>query len=123
MTSQAVCDWIFGTYGVTICCETGRSWLHNLGLSQKNHHKGVHFDGHERSDVVEYRSEFVSKVLELEQLCARTGHTPVVRDGQRSIIVIHHDESTFYSNADQSNYWSDGEMTVLKQISLGQAIT
>ena len=122
MTSQGFCDWIFNTYGVTICRETARSWLHNLGFSQKNHLKGVYFDGHERNDVVEYRSEFVSKVLELEQLCARPGHTPVLAEGQRPIIIIHHDESTFYSNADQSNYWSDDEMTVLKQKSLGQAI-
>ena len=122
MTSQGFCDWIFNTYGVTICREPACSWLHNLGFSQKNHHKGVYFDGHERNDVAEYRSEFVSKSLELEQLCARPGHTPVLAEGQRPIIIIHHDESTFYSNADQSNYWSDGEMTVLKQKSLGQAI-
>ena len=115
MTSQAFCEWVFGEYGVTICCETAHSWIHNLGFSQKNHHKGVYFDGHERSDVVEYRSEFVSKIMELEPFCARPGHTPILREGQRPIIVVHHDESTFYSNADQSNYWSDGTMTVLKQ--------
>ena len=75
----------------------------------------------ECSDVVAYRNEFVSKVVDLELFCARPGHTPVSREGQKPIIV-HHDESTFYSNADQSNYWSDGRMTVLKQKSLGQAI-
>lgn len=122
MTSQAFCEWIFEKYGVTICCETARSWLHNLGFSQKNHHKGMYFDGHERSDVVAYRSEFVSKVMELEPFCSRSGYTPVSREGQKPIIVVHHDESTFYSNADQSNYWSDGRMTILKQKSLGQAI-
>ena len=122
MTSEAFCDWISSTYGVTICRETARIWLHNLGFSQKNHHKGVYFDGHERSDVVEFRNDFVSKIKELEPLCKRPGYTPVVSEGQRPIIVVHHDESTFYSNADQSNFWSDGEMTVLKQKSLGQAI-
>ena len=96
--------------------------LHNLVVSQKNHHKGVYFDGHERSDVVKFRNDFVSKIKGLEPLCERPGYTPVVSEGQRPIIVIHHDESTFYSNADQSNFWSDGEMTVLKQKSLGQAI-
>ena len=30
--------------------------------------------------------------------------------------------ATFYSNADQSNFWSDGKITVLKQKSLSQAI-
>ena len=47
MTSQAFCEWIFEKCGVTICCETARSWLHNLGFSQKNHHKGVYVDGHD----------------------------------------------------------------------------
>ena len=122
MTSEAFYDWISSTYGVTICRGTARIWLHNLGFSQKNHHKGVYFDGHERSDVVEYRNNFVSKIKELEPLCKRPGDTPLVSEGQRPIIVVHHDESTFYSNADQSNFWSDGEMTVLKQKSLGQAI-
>ena len=32
------------------------------------------------------------------------------------------DELTFYANADQSFYWSDGSTQVLKQKSLGQAI-
>ena len=64
-----------------ICCETARSWLHNLGFSQKNHHKGVYFNGHEHSDVVTYKSEFVSKVMELEPFCARPGHIPVSRAG------------------------------------------
>ena len=63
-----------------------------------------------------------SKITELEPLCECPGHTSLVSEGQRPIIVIHHDESTFYSNADQSNFWSDGEMTVLKQKSLSQAI-
>ena len=36
--------------------------------------------------------------------------------------MIHHDESTFYANADHSQYWSDGGTTVLQQKSLGQSI-
>ena len=47
MTSQAFCDWIYSTYGVTINHETARIWLHNLGFSY--HHKSVYCDGHERS--------------------------------------------------------------------------
>ena len=40
----------------------------------------------------------------------------------RPVIRIFHDESTFYSNADQSFHWTDGSRQVLKQKSLGQAI-
>ena len=81
-------------------------------------HRIRYVDGHERSNVVEFRNYFVSKIKELEPLY----HRPVVCEGQRPIVVVHHDESTFYSNVNQSNFWSDGEMTVLKQKSLGQAI-
>ena len=38
------------------------------------------------------------------------------------MIHIHHDESTFFSNADQKCYWADGSTNVLKQKSLGQSI-
>ena len=35
---------------------------------------------------------------------------------------MHQDESTFYANADQAFFWSDGSSSVLKQKSLGQSI-
>ena len=56
-------------------------------------HRIRYVDGHERSNVVEFRNYFVSKIKEPEPLC----HTPVVCEGQRPIIVVYHDESTVYS--------------------------
>jgi len=82
----------------------------------------VYFACHERDYVVELRKEFVAQINELEHRCIYNGHLPVLRDGERPLIVIHHDESTFYANADQSQYWSDGSTTVLKQKPLGQSI-
>ena len=38
--------------------ETSRKWLHHLGFSMTGHKKGTYVDGHERSDVVEYRQAF-----------------------------------------------------------------
>ena len=52
-------EWVKGEYGIQVSTETVRLWLHQLGFSQKNHHKTVYFDGHERTDVVEYWKEFV----------------------------------------------------------------
>ena len=43
-------------------------------------------------------------------------------NGCRPIICILHDESTFYSNADQSFHWSDDVSQALKQKSLGQTL-
>ena len=45
---------------------------------------------------------------------------PELLEGEKPLIQIHHDESTFYANADQSHYWADDHVAVLKQKSLGQ---
>ena len=59
---------------------------------------------------------------EVDDRCIYEGHDPRLEIGQKPLIMIHHDESTFYANADQSFYWSDGTTVVLKQKSLGQSI-
>ena len=43
-------------------------------------------------------------------------------EGEKPLIQIHHDVSTFYANADQGHYWADDHDAILKQKSLGQAI-
>ena len=105
-----------------VISETARLWLCSLGFSQKYHKKGVYFDGHERPDVVEYGEQFVQQLHELDQRCIYDGHEPQLLEGEKPLIQIHHDESTFYANADQGHYWADDHVTILKQKSLGQAI-
>ena len=123
LTSEMFRDWVNKEFSETILCtEIARTWLHRLGFSQKNHHKGVYFDGHERDDVVEYRRTFVEALKKVDDRCIYEGHDPRLQIGQKPLIMIHHDESTFYANADQSFYWSDGTTVVLKQKSLGQSI-
>ena len=85
-----------------VCSETARVRLHNLGFSQKKHHKSVYFDGHERDDVVMYREEFLQKLEELDRRCVYDGHEPHLFPDERPLIQVHHDESTFYANADQT---------------------
>ena len=48
-------------------------------------------------------------------------NTPLV-ECSRPIIRVYHDESTFYANANQSQYWSDSESQILRQKSLGSSI-
>ena len=38
---------------------------------------------------------------------AYEGHESELLEGEKPLIQIHHDESTFYTNADQSHYWAD----------------
>ena len=54
--------------------------------------------------------------------CKYDGNYPEQDQNEKPIIVVHHDESTFYANADQSRYCGDDYNTVLKQKSLGQSI-
>ena len=85
-----------------VCSETAWVWLHNLRFSQKNHHKSVYFDGHEREDVVIYHEEFLQKLEELNRRCVYDGHEPQLFADERPLIQVHHVELTFYANADQT---------------------
>ena len=81
----------------------------------------LYFDGHERSDV-EYRHDFVSYMAGINRRCKYDSNYPELDQNEKLIIIVNHDESTFYANADQSRYWGDDYNTVLKQKSLGQSI-
>ena len=122
LTANMFLGWIQEIYHVDVCAETARLWLHNLGFSQTHHHKGMYFDGHERDDIVQYRHKFVQKLDDLDRRCEYGNHPPQLLENEKPIVIVHHDESTFYANADQSSYWGDDTIQALKQKSLGQAI-
>ena len=123
LTVVVFADWIHTTYGQNVCNETARSWLHNLGFSQLHHQKGVYFDGHDREDVVEYRNEFLTKLAELDKkIITCDGPALTLPEGDRPIIRVMQEESTYYSNCDQSFFWGDDQTNVLKQKSLESSI-
>ena len=66
MTSAEFAIWVNTEFSVSIHEETARKWLHHLGFSQKGHHKGVYFDGHERDDV-ESCQQFLDGLLVLDE--------------------------------------------------------
>ena len=45
--------------------ETGRKWMHELGFEVLSKKKGTFVDGHERNDVVEYRTKFLCRMVSL----------------------------------------------------------
>lgn len=53
--------------GSTITERTAISWLHKLGYRCRGTSKGMYFDGHERPDVIEYRSKFLALLTDLER--------------------------------------------------------
>ncbi len=123
LTLQQFVLWVKDKLDITISISTASVWFHELGFSHRQFSKGVYFDGHERPDVLEDRKAY------LETLSSYAGRViPYLcpaRDpdgATRPVIRVCHDESTFYSNADQTFHWSDGSTQVLKQKSLGQAV-
>ena len=123
LTTEMFCKWIKDEFGVEVCCETARVWLHFLGFNMSDHQKGVFFDGHDREDVVEYRKDLLARLEKLDEATI-TPSTPCpsVVDGENKYIRVYHDESTFYANTDQTRFWNDGQSQVLRQKALGSSI-
>ena len=80
-------------------------------------------DGHERPDVVTYRTWFLQKMQEYEQRMIKTKdddpttlELPNLPNGERALIFYTHDESVFYSNDGQKVIWHPyGEMPLRKK--------
>jgi hypothetical protein len=103
-----------GTKARGIHVRTARRWLHKLSWRYQQKKKGMYIDGHEREDVVEYRKGFVGRWKEYEKrfviydndgkvLSTPTGF-PVPQTRFRLILVTH-DESTFYENDRRKTHW------------------
>ncbi len=121
LTLQDVITWLKEKYEVDVCKTTVCAWLHEMGFSYQQHTKGVYFDGHERDDVVASRRSYLNTLQSYEnRMWVYT--SPCPDPAIHPILRIYHDESTYYSNSDQSFHWTDGTKQILKQKSLGQAI-
>jgi hypothetical protein len=103
-----------GTRAQGIHVRTARRWLHKLSWRYTQKKKGMYIDGHEREDVIEYRTKFVERWKEYEKrfiiydndgkvLSTPTGF-PVPQRAFRLILVTH-DESTFYKNDRRRMHW------------------
>ena len=76
----------------------------------------MYVDGHEREDVIEYRKSFVQRWGEYEKQMVtydNNGNTnpppngfDVPQTGRFRLILVTHDESTFYANDRCKNFWS-----------------
>jgi hypothetical protein len=108
---------VLPTLGITLkrpLCEcTARRWLVKLGWRRTLLRKGVYKDGHNRPDVVKYRQEtFLPAMAKYErQMVQFEGHDlkqvePNLEPGERRIIAVMQDESSFYTNEYKASAWS-----------------
>ena len=105
---------------------TAVRWLHQLGFQPASTKKGVFIDGHERSDVVEYRKLYLRKLEILESTHAPP---PPVSDqcapepsDRRKLVLIFHDEATYHSNDDQKWMWSEQGKQPIRPKSQGRGL-
>ncbi|KZV74693.1 hypothetical protein PENSPDRAFT_572631 [Peniophora sp. CONT] len=109
-----------------LCERTSRRWLIKLGWRLSVVKKGVYMDGHERPDVVEYRKEFLVRMAEFERRMTHyegpdlTPTPPVLRDGEKEVIGLFHDEASFHQNDESSRVWLGPGQTVLRKKGRGR---
>jgi hypothetical protein len=105
-----------GTKARGISVRTARRWLHKLSWRYGRKKNGMYIDGHERKDVVEYRDGFLKRWKEYEKrfiVYDNNGNAegspagfPVQQNGRFRLILVTHDESTFYANDRRKTKWS-----------------
>jgi hypothetical protein len=109
---------IFSEKGISkasISKKTASRWLKKLDWRYQRARNGMYIDGHEREDVVAYRREFVErwKTYDLRfhkwddagQELPRPNGFPVPDGLPFRLILITHDESTFYQNDLRKIMW------------------
>ena len=122
-----------GTRAHGIHIRTAQRWLHKLSWRYQQKKKGMYIDGHEREDVVEYRKGFIERWKEYEKrfviydnngnvLSTPTGF-PVPQGVQFRLILVTHDESTFYENDRRKTLWiNNNTKAIAEKKGEGQSI-
>ena len=93
----------------------------------------MYIDGHERDDVVEYRKGFVECWKEYEKrfviydnngnVLSTPTRFPVPQGVRFQLILVTHDESTFYENDRRKTIWMNNETkAVAEKKGEGQSI-
>ena len=99
----------------TISERTARRWLHKMNWCYGPTQHGMYLDGHERPDVVAYRDAFVARWKEYEKcfhLWDNDGNPLPPPKGfpvpgfKFCLILVTHDESTFYQNDLRKTHWT-----------------
>ena len=101
----------------TIAERTARDWLKKLNWRYEEKRNGMYIDGHEREDVVRYRIVFVTCWKEYETRFHKWDNDgnplplPTSFGGHARLILVTHDESTFYQNDERKTHWAHSSST------------
>lgn len=113
----------------SVSISTLNRFLLNNGFSFKKITKQVYMDGHEREDVVEYRKTFAADMMALKKRMETFDDNdysvvvqPVLEEGQKKLVMVTHDESTFYANDYKNIVWLGYDERVLRKKGLGGSL-
>jgi len=105
-----------GTKATSISKRTAQRWLKRMGWRYGEMPNGMYTDGHEREDVIEYRTWFLAEYKKMERRMRsfdKDGNPDKLlelQEGERAIREVTHDESTFYANdRRKQGYWHPEE--------------
>ena len=99
----------------TISSKTATRWMKYLGFHPKTQIKGYYTDGHNREDVTDYRDnvflplmvEYERRMNDYEGEDMETIIPPNLEVNEKKVVLITHDESTFYCCEGKSIMWME----------------
>jgi hypothetical protein len=124
-------DWVYQALidrkekgNLSITASTAVRWLRKLGFEWREVRKGVFIDGHEKEDVVDYRTNtFIPRWTELEPRTTEGHLVPLILEpGQHMVIPCTHDECTFHSNDGVHQRWVHKDKKMIRKKSRGQGL-
>ncbi|KAF8059298.1 hypothetical protein FPV67DRAFT_1400947, partial [Lyophyllum atratum] len=106
----------FGATCRKISLRTAQRWLHTMEWRYGRRKNGMYIDGHEREDIVRYRAEFIERWNQYQKRMVTYDNDgkvdnnlegfPVPPGQLFRLILVTHDESTFYENDRRKTLWS-----------------
>ena len=135
-TPDKLCRWInesllveiMGSACHNISERTVNRWMNTMGYKYGVWKKGIFIDGHERADVVDYRKEFLFRMLSRFKYMQWWEGDDMQRalgrecTSESEIVWVSHDESIFYSNDDGGKGWGSEDHPDIHKKGNGRSI-
>jgi hypothetical protein len=104
-------------------------WLNKLGFEYQQHKQSHNVDGHERTDVVAYREQFLQRMESYEKRIVKfigddceTALRPELAENERPLVLVVQDESCFASHEGRKHLWMRKDGTVLRPKGSGRSL-
>ncbi|OAD74392.1 hypothetical protein PHYBLDRAFT_111766, partial [Phycomyces blakesleeanus NRRL 1555(-)] len=118
----------FGVVG-DISLSSINKYMKTWGFSFRKFTSTVYVDGHKREDVVKYREEWSQQMMTYKKRMEEYSgdnmevvEEPKVLHGEKKLVLVTHDKSTFYAYDRREKNWLDNKENPLPKKGQGQSI-